>query len=146
MSQRGYTATPVLQHKPANRRFIRVHSYTRGTSRTPRQDSGTQHIAATATGPNPGQGNTTAAITGGRLDYLLQLAKGVPRSAAGVIPDRRSYSGDAGAAGVMPELPELFQRSCSSIKQSDTGTLRLGSTNRVSAVLSREMARSNPED
>ena len=94
----------------------------RGTSRTPRQDSGTQHIAAAATGPNPGQGNTT----GGRLDYLLQLAKGVPRSAVGVAA--RS------------------SRSCPSIKQSDTGTIILGSTNRVSAVLSREMARSDPED
>ena len=90
------------------------------TSSTPRQDSGTQHISAAATGPNLGQGKGTA--TGGRLDYLLQLAKGVPRLAA------RSSG------------------SASSIQQSDSGTIRLDYTNRVSAVLNHEMARSDPKD
>ena len=90
------------------------HIAAAATSRTPRQDSGTQHIAAAATGPNPGQGNTTggSSTTGGRLDYLLQLAKGVPRS----------------------QIAARSTRSCPSIKQSVSGTVSIAVPDRVTAV------------
>ena len=104
----GSPSTNICPSK-GTQQYPRYQPGTRGTSRTPRQDSGTQHLAAAATGPNLGQGTST----GGKLDYLLQLAKGVPRLAA------RSSG------------------SASSIQQSDSGTIRLESTNRVSAVLSR---------
>ena len=96
--------------------YPRYQPGTRGTSRTPCQDSGTQHLAAAATGPNPGQGNTTggttgSSTTGGRLDYLLQLAKGVPRS----------------------QLGARSSRSCPSIKQSDSGTVSIVVPDRVTA-------------
>ena len=125
--------------------YPRYQPGTRGTSSTPRQDSGTQNIAAAATGPwghlrertpsqprpNPGQGNipqgnTTGGrpTTGGRLDYLLQLAKGVPR----------------------PLLAARSSRSPASILKTGPGTISIDSTNRVSAVPRSEMARSDPED
>ena len=149
MSQHGYTAIPAIElrggvhHQSGSPNYKicpsegtqlhpRYQPGARGTSRTPRQDSGTQHIAATATGPNPDQGNTTGGrlttgdrlTTGGRLDYLLQLGKGVPR----------------------PLLAARSSRSPASLSKTGTGTISLESSNRVSAVPRSEIARADPED
>ena len=112
----GSPSTNICPSK-GTQQYPRYQPGTRGTSRTPRAtwwDSGTQHLAAAATGPNPGQGNTTggSSTTGGRLDYLLQLAKGVPRS----------------------QIAARSTRSCPSIKQSDSGTVSIVVPDRVTAV------------
>ena len=109
----GSPSTNICPSK-GTQQYPRYQPGTRGTSRTPRQDSGTQHLAAAATGPNPGQGNTTggSSTTGGRLDYLLQLAKGVPRS----------------------QIAARSTRSCPSIKQSVSGTVSIAVPDRVTAV------------